>query len=335
MRFVIATGLYPPDVGGPAFYAEGVKKALDASGHETRLVLFGSLRKYPSGIRHALYAARLFFAARGADAIFAFDTYSAGVPAAFVGALRHIPVVLRVGGDFVWESYVERTKNLVPLPDFYQKSRDLSLKEKLAKQMVRWMLHHTIPAFNSPWLLSIWKEPYSLERVPSAVVENVIGERLSSLAKEPKLLFYGRNLALKNAAAFKNTLEQARQDGVQLSLEEGMVSHAELLERIRHAYAVALPSISDVAPNVILDAIRCGKPFLLTKHSGYAVRFKDLGVIVDPLSAEDMARGIRELADTGRYANLVERIGAYKEVRTYDDVARELLALATRGLPSR
>jgi glycosyltransferase involved in cell wall biosynthesis len=109
-----------------------------------------------------------------------------------------------------------------------------------------------------------------------------------------------------------------------------MVSHTELIERIRRAYAVAVPSVSDVAPNVVIDAIRCGKPFLLTKYSGYADRFGEYGILVDPLSIEDMTRGIKELADPAVYSRLCKRIAEFKEVRTYADIAREYVALMSR-----
>jgi glycosyltransferase involved in cell wall biosynthesis len=84
-----------------------------------------------------------------------------------------------------------------------------------------------------------------------------------------------------------------------------------------------------VAPNAIIDSIRCGKPFLLTKYSGYAEEFGRFGVIVDPLDENDMARGVRELAEPARYAELVAGISRFKTVRTYDDVARDMLALIT------
>jgi glycosyltransferase involved in cell wall biosynthesis len=78
---------------------------------------------------------------------------------------------------------------------------------------------------------------------------------------------------------------------------------------------------------MVIDSICRGKPFLLTKHSGYAERFKDYGIIVDPLDEASMAQGIRSLADRQIYEQLRARIRAYTEVRTYDDVAREMLSI--------
>ncbi len=327
MRVVIATGIYPPEVGGPALYAQGVERALVEMGHIAPRVVFSALKKYPPGIRHLVYLWKLFFMARGADAIFAFDTFSAGVPAALVGSIRRIPVVVRVGGDFVWEHYIERTHERMPLSEFYRSKRPLNWTERIAFYLVSWMIGRSKLAFNTEWLLEIWREPYRIQASRAVVAPNVIGERLPSIGTDNTILLYGRNIALKNSDAFKRAFEKARSHGVTLELEEGRVTHEELIERIRHAYAIAVPSISDVAPNTVIDAIRCGKPFILTKYSGYAERFGRLGVVVDPLSEDDMAEGIKKIADDETYKSLASRIADFKEVRTYRDVAEEFLKL--------
>ncbi len=328
MRIVIATGIYPPEVGGPALYAKGVKESLEKAGHDAPVILFGTLKKYPSGLRHLLYAFKLWRAARGADAIFAFDTYSAGVPAAFIGMISRVPVVIRIGGDFVWESYIERTHDLVPLPEFYRAPRALSRKEKIAKKLVGWMLRHGELAFNAAWLAGIWREPYGIDGSRVHVVENVIGERIAhSNQSDRSVLMFGRQMALKNNSAFRAAFEKAQVDGINLELKEGIVPHAELMELMRSCYAVALPSISDVAPNGIIDAIRFGVPFIMTKNSSYAEKYKDMGIIIDPLDEVDMFRGIKSLADPITYERLRTNIAAYAEVRTYDDVARDMLSI--------
>jgi glycosyltransferase involved in cell wall biosynthesis len=326
MRIVIATGIYPPEVGGPALYAKGIKESLEHAGHEAPTVLFGGLRGYPSGVRHFLYTIKLWRAARRADAIFSFDTYSVGVPAAFVGLLRHIPVVIRVGGDFVWETYLERTKDLVPLPDFYRAPRPLNLKERFEVQVVAWMLHHAHLAFNTPWLREIWMKPYQLDMARTLILENVIGTRIpAGLPVGHSILLYSRQIVFKNIPAFRRVCERLQKEIPDLTLETGAITHEKLMERMKQCYAIAIPSVSEVAPNTLIDALRQGKPCILSKYSGYAERFKDMCVLVDPLDDDDMARGIRDMCDPETYARLCAAIRAYTEVRTYDDVARELL----------
>ncbi|HUO56414.1 MAG TPA: glycosyltransferase, partial [Candidatus Paceibacterota bacterium] len=259
----------------------------------------------------------------GAMAIFAFDTSIVGTSAAFVGMIRRIPVVIRVGGDFVWESYIERTKDLVPLTMFYTSPTHLNLKEQFARRLVGWTLRHSFPAFNTGWLLDIWREPYKIDKKRARVVSNVIPARAAQTETHNRsVLMYGRQIALKNTDAFRKAFQQA---SVDLELERGIIPFAELMEQMRTCYAVAVPSISEVAPNTIIEAITHGKPFLLSKYSGFAEKYKDFGIIIDPLDEADMQRGIREIADPDVYKRLCERIETFKEVRTYKDVADEFL----------
>ena len=132
---------------------------------------------------------------------------------------------------------------------------------------------------------------------------------------------------MKNNEAFRAAFIKAKNLHPDIELEEGVIPHDELMRRMQECYAVVLPSISDVTPNYIIEAIRCGKPFLLTKYSGFAERFGDYGVIVDPLSEEDMTRGVMALAEPKTYDMYKERLSAFSEVRTFDDIAREFLAL--------
>src|SRR3954462_3955931 len=100
MKIIIATGIFPPEIGGPATYSKNISEALMAEGHTVRVVLYGSLKKLPSGIRHFLYACKLGWHSITADAIIAFDTYTVGLPAAVAGFITGTKVIARIGGDF-------------------------------------------------------------------------------------------------------------------------------------------------------------------------------------------------------------------------------------------
>jgi glycosyltransferase involved in cell wall biosynthesis len=143
---------------------------------------------------------------------------------------------------------------------------------------------------------------------------------------------YGRHLWLKNAGSFRRAFAEA---GTGMVLEEGELPHAEFLKRLSRARAIAVPSVSDVAPNTIIDAIRCGKPFLLTKYSGYAETFGRFGIIVDPLDEDDMRRGVQKLADPAIYESLRRNILEFRDVRTFDDVAMEFIAIVEGAAASR
>lgn len=108
MKILIATPLYPPDVGGPATYAKALEDALPSHGVEVVLVSFHAVRHLPKGIAHLVYAFKLFRASRGCDAILALDPVSVGLPAAIIARLTQIPLVVKIVGDYAWEQGRQR-----------------------------------------------------------------------------------------------------------------------------------------------------------------------------------------------------------------------------------
>lgn len=331
MKILVATPIYPPQIGGPATYAINLEQSLRKQGHVVEVETFGGLLRLPPIVRHLAYAIKIVPAALRAEHIIALDTFSVGVPVALVATLVRRPLLVRVGGDFLWEGYVQRTGDLVPLPRIYQERLRWGMKERMVFAAVRFVARRARLVFSSQWQLDIWRNAYNLDTARISVIENAVEEKLESIEPAKKnFLFYTRPIVLKNRAAFERAFAAAKETYPDIELEGGMVSRDEMLERTRRAYAVVLPSVSDITPNAILDAIRCGKPFLLTKYSAYAQRFAHLGVIVDPLDEADMARGVRRLADPEVYMQLRAHISAFNETHTYDDIAREFLALLPR-----
>ncbi len=54
MRLLIATGLYPPDIGGPATYTKFLEKHLASFGVEYEVLPYTIVRKYPRVVRHII-----------------------------------------------------------------------------------------------------------------------------------------------------------------------------------------------------------------------------------------------------------------------------------------
>ena len=106
------------------------------------------------------------------------------------------------------------------------------------------------------------------------VIENFIGEKEKSEKYLKKnFLWYVRDIKLKNGLLLKEAFENVKQKSGEIILETGNLSHEKLFQKIKDCYAVILPSLSDIGPNYILDAIRFNKPFILTKYSDYYEKF--------------------------------------------------------------
>lgn len=118
MRIILATGIYPPESGGPATYTHGLALALRERGHEVVVVAYGegasdrqtirvSRRGGPS-IRYIRYAWRVFLAARRADVVYAQGPVSEGLPATIGAKLAGRPLIMKVVGDYAWEMAQQR-----------------------------------------------------------------------------------------------------------------------------------------------------------------------------------------------------------------------------------
>src|SRR5882724_5972091 len=120
MRIVIATGIYPPEIGGPAQYALNLANIWQKQGHLVSVHVFSRFNFLPTGIRHFFYFCSILPDLARADFVLALDTYSSAFPTLVASSLFGKKIILRTGGDFLWESYIERTGDLVLLKDFYK-----------------------------------------------------------------------------------------------------------------------------------------------------------------------------------------------------------------------
>lgn len=132
MRLVVATPLYPPDIGGPATYARTLEIELPKRGIDVSLVKFSAVRRLPKVIRHVAYFWNVFRALRGADAILALDPVSVGFPAVLAAKLRRVPFIVKVVGDHAWEQGAQHSGLTMSLDEY------LDIPTKNLPRRVRW-----------------------------------------------------------------------------------------------------------------------------------------------------------------------------------------------------
>lgn len=108
INIVIATGVYPPESGGPATYSRLLEERLPALGFAVSVLPFRRVRHLPKVIRHAAYFFKCLRMARRADMVYALDTVSVGFPAALAATVFGKKFVVRVPGDYAWEQARQR-----------------------------------------------------------------------------------------------------------------------------------------------------------------------------------------------------------------------------------
>lgn len=117
MRVLLATGIYPPDIGGPATFVPALAADWVKRGHEVIVVTYGDAQTERSAdwkvevvsrsgnvlSRYVRYARHVYRLARSADVVFLQGPFSDGFPGTIGAWFAHCPTILRVPGDFAWE----------------------------------------------------------------------------------------------------------------------------------------------------------------------------------------------------------------------------------------
>jgi len=166
MKILITTGLFLNDTGGPAQYASRLKSEFEKLGAKVKIAQYGS-------IESALV--KIWPSALWADCIIALDTFSVGVPSSVAGKLLGKKVVVRIGGDFLWESYVERAGRKITLREFNSSLPELNLKEKIIFRLTKFLVRNVHKlAFNTDWQRKIWQKTYKISPDKSCVIKNYI-----------------------------------------------------------------------------------------------------------------------------------------------------------------
>ena len=334
MKVLIATPLYPPQIGGPAKYAQALSEWLPNVGHEAPVLSYGWVERHlPSGVRHLWYFLRLLPQVFGVDAVFALDTWSVGLPALIAAKLARKKFLVRVGGDFLWEQYVERTGEMVKLSEFYKKPHKFTRKEKFIFAGTKFLARRAdILLFNSSWQIGLWQEPYALTLAHCRVLENYYPrERAISKALGRVFVSAGREIRLKNTATLRRAFAEVKKRHPDIVLDTTVLPQREHHERIQDAYAVIISSLSDINPNGAIEAIGLGKPFIVPQDSGVYERLKGVGLFVDTTDARALERAIEELLDKEEYRRHVAAIVRFSYAHSWEEIAREI-AIAVKEI---
>ena len=330
VKILIVTGIYPPEVGGPSEYAKNLKDTWSSQGYEVSVRIFSRFNFLPTGIRHLVYFCYILPAVWRADFVFALDTFSAAMPSVLATRMLGKKIILRTGGDFLWELYVERTGELVLLKDFYQTCIErFSAKERKVFKLIKFVLQNVdAVAWSTEWQRGIFMEPYSLSKQRHFIVENYYGPKIQSYPPVRKNFVAGaRPLKWKNGARLRRVFEREEVRDASLELDMNTIPHGQFLEKIQHAYAVIMPTLGDISPNTILDSIRANKPFILTQETGFYDKLKDVALFVDPESEADMAGKVLYLANQTNYELQKRKVENFTFTHTWEDIGREFITI--------
>ena len=329
MKILITTGLGERDIGGPFQYGPRLKEAFQELGHEVKLVSYGSAEKLlPPGLRHLYFLAKVFPKVWWAEAVLTLDTFSVGVPTAFASRVLRKKSIVRVGGDFLWSAFVNRTGEPLTLSKFYQSLPKLSYKEeKIFSFTKRFVENIGFLAFNTEWQRGLWASAYNVSEERSGVVRNFILEtRVSGTPKTKNFLWAGRLIPEKNIDFLKRVAEKVVSQHPEFKLD--IVTgepHDSLLNKIKSAYSVVSSAHSDICPNFILEGISCGKPFIMTRETGLSELCPNGGTFIDPDDEEAWVKAFERMLEPAVYNRCVEELESLNLRHSWREIAEEYI----------
>jgi len=376
MRVLIATPLFPPDIGGPATYVFNLAQKLAKRGAEVLVVSFGHTPnllwernqdgfekitvplKMAKGLRHFSFFQQVLQNGHDCDLIYSHDLWSVGLPSRLANIFLKKPLIIRLGGDSLWEAALERGLTQAILPDYYEQSK--TDREGFSLVLQNFVLQGCGKViFSSAFLQDIFLRYRSVTQEQAMVLENPQKIALVNSAIEPPnnqllvVLFAGRLTKCKNlerllkvfsallkvnpqmilkiagsGPRMESLLDLAVRGGLGVRLKFiGVLSPAELAKEIAQSWLCVLPSLSEVSPNFALECLNLKKPLILTKHNGLAENIKSKLILIDPLNEQDIYQAIAGLLDSQKYQAYCETIASLELARTWDDVANEHIKL--------
>jgi glycosyltransferase involved in cell wall biosynthesis len=197
MRVILATPIYPPEVGGPVTYIVELAQRLRGNHHIVVVAYTDSLEPIPHThliavskknmlpVRLYRYFFTLLREARQSDVIYVQNAVATGLPAVLVGWWLKKPVILKFVGDEAWERATQAGKTKKQLEDFYA-SPEGGLRTKLFMTIERFVLQRaSLVTTPSAYLAKLITHTYNLD--PKKVVVNynaVAAKEASELVPE-------------------------------------------------------------------------------------------------------------------------------------------------------
>jgi glycosyltransferase involved in cell wall biosynthesis len=348
MRFLIVSGIWPPDVGGPASHAPEVAAFLREQGHEVEVVITADRaprdeaypvhwvwRSLPKGVVHARALATIAAHARRSDVVYTTGMFARSAAAC---ALTRTPSVVKLTGDPAFERMRWRGTFTGGLEEFQRGGGGLesAALRALRSATLRTATRIVCPSGYLRDVVISWGVP--AERVtvlpnpvPSsaAPVDRAAVRRRLGVDSDVLLAFAGRfgpqkalDVALDAVAATEGvTLALAGEGDGTAELRRraevlgdrvrflGALPRDEVLELFGAADASVLASAWENLPHAVLESLAVGTPVLATAVGGVPEIVED-GVNGLLVSAGDRESFAAAVARFAEDATLRERLRA-------------------------
>jgi len=299
MRLIIATPLYPPEIGGPATYAKILADELPKRGIEVDVVKFGDVRHLPKILRHYAYYRHVLKYARLADVVLALDPVSVGLPAMQAAKKAKKPFVVKIVGDYAWEQGQQRFGVTQSLDEFVQTNAVPPAVRVLRRVQARVAAAATRVIVPSEYLKKIVTQ-WGIAPEKIKVIYNgiVLPKNIEVHKKNPGeflIVSSGRPVPWKGFDAIKRVAEH--EQGWRFFLANGL-AHSDALGWVKAADVFVLNSQYEGLAHALIEAMMLGTPVVATRVGGNPELINDgeTGLLVPPNDDEALRAALMNVA---------------------------------------
>lgn len=350
MKLLIATGVYPPDIGGPATYTIFLEKHLKYFNVEFEVLPYKSVKKYPKIFRHIVYTYKLIVFSRGVDVLYALDTVSVGMPVRIASFITRKSYLLRVPGDYAWEQGQQRFGITETLDEFLDTDKKypffVHIMQKIQTKVAKEAKHVIVPSDYMKHVVEKWGVPKNkISRVYSVLKPIEVKEPKATLRqsfgyRDFIITTSCRLVPWKGVSALIDIINTLRSEGNNISLEiigdgvmrealesqsrklklgayvnfKGRLDREEMGKRIKASDIFILNTSYEGFSHQLLETMDLGTPIITTSVGGNPelITNDKTGLLVPYDDKKEIKKNILKIYKDGVYG---ETLALYAKER--------------------
>lgn len=344
-RVLLVSGIYFPDIGGPATYLPQLADSLLKVGVTPKVITLSSDITFPIRqkewevirvrreivlpLRIIKTIVQIVKHSRGTNLIFANGLF---VETYIASRISRIPIIAKVVGDPVWERYRNKTGSSLGIDAFqqFELNNGLKFQRKLLVAALNGVTEITCPSEHLKLLISQWGVRRPIHVIPNGVEEILIDHSL----KEYDVVSVGRLVSWKN---FNLLIEACAKSKLKLcivgsgpELERlqdfalntgsdctflGQLSSEEIVSVLKSSKVFALLSDYEGLSFALIQAMMAGKRVLVSNIPGnVGVVDNDIDGKYTSLSVDDISNALISLSKESKHNQELEE-RAYSKAR--------------------